>query len=62
MADLPLDIREDLTGVGLVPAPVQILGSHAELHDEVAREVLRLDLASFFAPEAEEGRFIVAFL
>ena len=47
MADLPLDIRKDLAGIGLVPAPIELLGGEAELDDEIAREVFRLDLARF---------------
>jgi hypothetical protein len=51
MADLPLDIRDDLTGIGLVPASVQRLGGQAQLDDEVAGEVLRFNLATFFPPQ-----------
>ena len=43
-----------------IPAPVQVLGRQAELDDEVAREVLRLDLAALLAPEPEEGGLVVA--
>ena len=31
-----------------------------ELDDEVAGQVLRLDLAAFFPPEAEQGGFVIA--
>jgi hypothetical protein len=34
----------------LIPAPVQVLGRKTELDDEVARKVLRLDLAALFLP------------
>ena len=51
MPDLPLDVRDDLTGIGLVPAPVQLLGGEAELDDEVAGEVFRLDFAAFLPPQ-----------
>jgi len=60
MPDLPLDIDEDLTGIALVPASVQVLGCYTKLDYEIAREVLRLDLAPLFPPEAEEGGFIIA--
>jgi hypothetical protein len=50
MPDLFLDICNHLAGIGLIPAPVQILGREAELDDEVAREVLRLDFPSLFPP------------
>ena len=60
MPDLPLDVRDDLPGIGLIPAPVQVLGGEAELDDEVAGEVLRLDLAALFPPQPEQGGLIVA--
>ena len=60
MPNLPLDIRDDLTSIGLIPAPVQLLGGHAELDDEVAREVLRLDLPAFFPPKPQESVLVVA--
>jgi hypothetical protein len=47
MPDLFLDIRDDLAGIGLVPAPVQVLGGQPELDDEIAGKVLRPDLARF---------------
>src|SRR3954469_14461099 len=34
-----LDVLEDLTGVRLVPAPIQRFGHDAELDDEVARQI-----------------------
>jgi hypothetical protein len=45
MADVILDVGDDLTGIGFVPAPVQFFGHDPELDDEVAGEVLRLSLA-----------------
>jgi hypothetical protein len=50
MTDAPLYIRQHLRGIGLIPAPVQLLGRNPELNDEVARQVLRLDLAALFLP------------
>jgi hypothetical protein len=44
----------------LVPIPVEGFGHHAELNDQVAREVLRLDFAPLFLPKAEQGAFIAA--
>ena len=32
----------------------------SELDDEVAREILRIDLAPFFAPQAQQCRLVVA--
>ncbi len=60
MPDLVLDIREDLAGIGLIPASVQLLGRDAELDHEIARQVLGLDLAPLLPPQPEEGSFVVA--
>jgi hypothetical protein len=60
MPEPMLDAFDPLPGVALVPMPVERFGHHAELDDEVAGEVLRLDLAPFLLPEADEGAFIVA--
>ena len=57
---MALDIAEDLAGVAFEPVPVERLGDHPELDDEIAGEVLRLDLAALLAPEAEQGGFIIA--
>ena len=56
----PLHIGDELAGVSLKPAPVQLLGRIAELDDQVAGQVLGLDLAAFFPPEAVQGGFVVA--
>ena len=42
-------------GIALVPVAVEVLGGRPELHDEIAGEVLRLGLAPFLAPEADQG-------
>ena len=55
-----LDVVEDLAGIALEPAPVEGLRRDPELDDEIAGEVLRLSLAAFLAPQAEQGGFIVA--
>ena len=39
---------------------VEVLGRTAELDDEIAGEVLRLGLAPFLAPQADQGGFIAA--
>jgi hypothetical protein len=49
-----------LPGIALVPMPIERFSHHAELDDEVAGEVLRLGLAPFLAPEADQGSLIVA--
>jgi len=58
--NLSLDIGDDLPGVGLVPAAVQLLGGQAELNGEVARKILWRDLAAFLAPQPQQGGFIIA--
>jgi len=57
--DLSLNVRKYLTGIGLIPAPVQVLGRNAKLNDQIAGEILRLHFAPLFSPEAEERGFIV---
>jgi hypothetical protein len=52
MPNLPLYIRESLTAIGLIPAPVQVLGHHPKLDNEIARKVLGLD----FAPLSRQRR------
>jgi hypothetical protein len=54
MKDPALDIRYSLAGIGLVPAPVQLLGRNAKLDNQIARQVLRFDFATLFPPEPEE--------
>jgi hypothetical protein len=60
MPDLFLDIYNHLAGIGLIPAPVQILGGDPELDHEIGREVLRLDFTPLLPPQAEKGSFIIA--
>jgi hypothetical protein len=60
MDNVPLNVRDRLAGVALVPVPIEVLCHQAEPDDEVGGEVLRLGLAPFFAPDAEQGGFIVA--
>jgi hypothetical protein len=51
MADLPLDIPNDLAGIGFVPTSIEVLSRHAELNDEVVGQVLRLNLAPLFTSQ-----------
>ena len=55
-----LDRGEGLAGVALVPDPIEGLGHDAELDNEVAGEVLRLDLTAFFPPQPQEGCLVIA--
>ena len=50
MSDMLLHVRDDLAGVGLVPAPVELLRHGPELNNKVARKVFRLSLPELFAP------------
>ena len=59
MLHMALDIAEDLAGVAFEPVPVEGLGDHPELDDEVAGEVLGLDLAALFPPQAEQRALVV---
>ena len=60
MADPALDVDDDLPGIELVPAPVQVLGDCPKLDNQVAREVLRLGLATFLPPQPHQGGLIAA--
>ena len=58
--DATLDVVRPAAGVALVPGAIEVLGHGAELDDQVAGQVLRLGLASFLPPEADQGGFIAA--
>ena len=58
MPDLALHVVDLSPGVALVPGTVEVLGCSSELHDEVAGQVLQLDLAPFFAPQADQGGLV----
>jgi hypothetical protein len=60
MPQAMLDAFHGLPGIALVPMAVESFCCEAKLNDEVVGEVLRLDLAAFLAPEAQEGGFIGA--
>ncbi len=60
MPRVALHIGEDLAGIALIPGPIEGLGDEPQLHHEVAREVLRLDFAALFPPEADQGSLIIA--
>src|SRR5262249_61692442 len=58
MTELMLHAFDGLPGIALVPVSVEGFRDESKLDDEIARLVLRLDLAAFLPPEAEEGRFV----
>ena len=47
-------------GVAFEPMPVQGFGDQAELDDEIAGEVLRLDLAPLLPPQMHQGGIVAA--
>jgi hypothetical protein len=57
---LRLGHRKHLAGIGLVPAPVQVLGRHAKLDNKIARQVRRFDLAALLLPQPDERRLVVS--
>jgi hypothetical protein len=59
MLDPRLDTRDGVAGVTFVPDPIEVLGHHAELNDEVCREVLWADLAPLFLPQPDQGLLIL---
>jgi hypothetical protein len=60
MKNSALNVGDDLAGIGLVPAPVQLLGGQPELDEKVAGVVLRFDLATLLLPKAEKGSLVAA--
>jgi hypothetical protein len=50
MVDPPLHAFDGITGVAFIPTPVEVFGHCAELDDQVAGELFRLDLATLFVP------------
>jgi hypothetical protein len=60
MSDMLLNVNDHLGRIGLVPAPIELLGNGPKLHDEVAGQVLRPGLAALLPPKAEESALIAA--
>jgi hypothetical protein len=58
--DAALHVTDLPAGIALEPGAVEVLGCRPELHYEIAGEILRLGLAPFLAPEADQGGFIAA--
>jgi hypothetical protein len=55
-----LDVRDYPPRLGLVPVAVKFLGDAAELHNQIAGQVLGIDFATLFPPQALQRGFIVA--
>src|SRR5205807_8350368 len=60
MSDLFLNVDDHLSGIGLIPAPVQLLGRIAKLNHEIARQVLGLGFAALLPPEPNKGALVLA--
>jgi hypothetical protein len=60
MCNAFLDRAQPMAGVALEPVPIELLGDEAQLDDQLAREVRRLDFAALFPPKAEQGGFVAA--
>ena len=60
MTDPPLDILDGPSRIALVPSPIEGFGDDSELDDQIGGEVLVLDFATFFPPQAEQGVFVGA--
>ncbi len=58
MLDPSLDVYDDLPGIGLVPAPIEVLGHQTQLDDEVTGQVRWLDFSALFLPQPHEGGFV----
>src|SRR5664279_2124481 len=58
MRNALLHRSQPVTGVALIPMPVELLGDEAQLDDQLARKVRRLDFTALFAPKAEESGFV----
>ena len=60
VAQEALDLIQPPAGLLLEPAPVQVLRGMPELDQQVAGEVLGLDLAPFLPPEPNDGSLVGA--
>jgi hypothetical protein len=60
MKHLTLYPCHDLSGIALIPAPVQFLSHGAELDNQAGREVLGLDFAALLPLQANEGAFVLS--
>jgi len=60
MDHLSLHLNDSLTGVALVPAPIEILGDPSKLDDQIVVYILRLDFAALLAPQPNEIGLIIA--
>jgi hypothetical protein len=59
MAPPHLHVGDNLPGLGLVPAPVQILCRQPELDRQIPGQILRLDLTAFLPPKPQQRNLII---
>jgi hypothetical protein len=50
MPDPALNVGDEMSGIALVPEPVERLGHDPELDDEVVRQIFRFDLTPLLPP------------
>ena len=55
-----LHVDDAPAGIGLIPAPIKGLSRQPELYDQIAGEVLRLDLAALLPPQPDQGSLVLA--
>ena len=60
MMNPPLDVGQHLSGIGLVPAPIEVFRRQTELDNEIRRQVFRLDFAALLAPQPPQGGLVTA--
>ena len=60
MSNAALNVGNQLAGIGLVPAPVQVLGHAPELDHEIAGKVFGLNFAALLPPQPKQGRLVIA--
>ena len=54
-----MDVGDHLSGIGLVPAAIELLGGNPELDYEVAGQILGLDLTPLLPPQPDQRRLVV---
>jgi hypothetical protein len=59
MEDPALDAGDDVIGIALIPAAIEVFGGEAKLDDQLAGQVSGFDIASFLSPQSLEGLFVL---
>jgi hypothetical protein len=58
--NMALDVGDPLARVAFIPGAIQVLCDGAELHDEVAGQILPPGLPALFLPQADESGLVAA--